>query len=287
MFAYLCGSRGASGFGSATKSTEICSAFADRIPKKIIVVTGCTSGIGLESVQCLAKQGAVVVMACRDVTKMKAVADEIRAATPTASVDEVQLDLSDLKSVQTAGKTISAKYPKIDVLLNNAGVMACPVSATAQGFEMQFGSNVIGHALLTKILLPSLRNAGTADEPARVVNVASEAHGMTYSEGIRFDHFVVNDQVKKSYGRWGAYGQSKLGNILHARALNARLQAEAKPNVAAVSLHPGVIRTELMRHQSSVVKGLMDVFAGLFRKSIPQGAATQLYVSLAPPKQVS
>ncbi|MBT3159278.1 SDR family oxidoreductase [Streptomyces sp. CHA1] len=198
------------------------------------VVTGANSGLGAATTLALAKGGARVVMACRDLAKAERTAAAVRRVVPEAKVPLVGLDLADLSSVAEAAEEIGkTSGGRIDLLVNNAGVMALPERRTVDGFEMQFGTNHLGHFALTAHLLPYL---GT-DGPARVVTVSSLAHRMGR---IDFD----NLNAERGYGSWPAYGRSKLANLLFTAELARRARA-AGLDLTAVSAHPGLAATEL------------------------------------------
>ena len=196
-----------------------------------IVVTGANSGIGLEAATSLAAHGAVVTLAVRDVDRGSAAADRIRAASPQAQVEVARLDLADLASVREFAAVWTAAHPDgLDVLVNNAGVMAIPRRETADGFEMQLGTNHLGHFALTGLLVGSLRPAG------RVVTVSSGAH--------RFGRMDFDDLQSESYQKWRVYGQSKLANILFALELHRRAEA-AGADLRSIAVHPGYAATNL------------------------------------------
>ena len=193
---------------------------ADDIPDlsgKTIVVTGGNSGIGYEAALAFARKRAEVVLACRDLGKARTAAAQIAASATGAKVDVMELDLSNLASVRGFSDAFHLKHQALDVLCNNAGVMAIPYRQTADGFEMQFGTNHLGHFALTGLLLDRL----IATEGARVVNVASGAHRMGK---IRFDDL----QWKNGYRKWMAYGQSKLANLLFTTELQRKVDAAGK-----------------------------------------------------------
>jgi NAD(P)-dependent dehydrogenase (short-subunit alcohol dehydrogenase family) len=242
---------------------------------KVAVVTGGNSGIGTETVRALALAGADVVLCSRSPELGEAAAAKIRATGVKGKVSVKPLDLADLASVRKFAADVSAELPRLDLLILNAGVMACPLSRTKQGFEMQIGTNHVGHYALTDKLLPKLRASGTKASPARIVAVASTAHAMGAIdlEDLSYEH-------GRKYAAWSAYGQSKLANILFAKQLAVRLEAEGAP-VTAVSLHPGVISTGLSRHMGWL-ETPFKVLGGLFMKSIPQGAATTIVAATAP-----
>lgn len=239
---------------------------------KVAVVTGASSGLGTETCKVLAQAGAKVLMLARNQKNLDQAVASIKELVPAADLDTQLMDLADLESVRTATAEITARYPGIDLLVNNAGVMFCPLSRTAQGFEMQFGTNHLGHFLLTKLLAPSLVNAA----PARVVVLSSAGH--------RFGPVNLDDPNynEREYDKWSAYGESKTANVLFAVGLDARLKDRG---VRAYAVHPGVIMTNLGRHMvpedfekltSSVPAGQEMKF-----KSIPQGAATSIWAATA------
>lgn len=201
---------------------------------RVAVVTGANSGLGLETARELARKGAVVVMAARNMDTAEAVRDEILEQVPRAQLELVHLDLASLASVEEAAATILASHPRIDLLINNAGIMATPEGRTADGFELQLGTNHIGHFVLTARLLPAL----AAAEDGRVVTVTSTARHV----GRPVD--PDNPHLEGSYDPWRAYGQSKLANLHFAVELQRRL-AEAGSSVQSLVAHPGLSRTEL------------------------------------------
>ena len=197
------------------------------------IVTGANSGLGFEDALQLALHGAHVVVACRNQTKGADAVSQITMRSPKGTVELAKLDLADLSSVRSFATDFAAGHDGLDVLINNAGVMAIPRAQTADGFEMQFGTNHLGHFALTGLLLPSLR----ARPGARVVTVSSNAARMGR---MRFDDL----QGERRYGKWRAYGQSKLANQLFASELARRVQAHGT-NVLSVAAHPGYAATNL------------------------------------------
>ena len=205
---------------------------------RVAVVTGSNTGLGYDTARVLAARGATVVMACRDIGKADAAAARIRALSPKADVAVHKLDLGSLDSVREAAAAIAAAHPRIDLLINNAGVMYPPKSVTADGFELQFGTNHLGHFALTGLLLPNLLPI----DGSRVVVVSSIAHDIRAR--IDFDDLQWE---KRKYDRVAAYGQSKLANLMFAYDLSRRLEAAGAKTIA-VGAHPGVAATELTRH---------------------------------------
>jgi len=205
---------------------------------RLAIVTGSNTGLGYDNARALAARGAKVVMAVRDTAKGEEAAARIRKLTPGAEVTVHKLDLGSLTSVRTAGTELAAAHPRIDLLINNAGVMYPPKSTTADGFELQFGTNHLGHFALTGLLLKNLLPV----DNSRVVVVASIAHKIKAK--IDFDDLHWE---KRSYDKVASYGQSKLANLMFAYDLQRRLTA-AKAKTIAVAAHPGVAATELSRH---------------------------------------
>jgi len=235
---------------------------------KVAIVTGATSGIGKETARVLAHQGAHVILGCRDVKNAELVAQELIKVTKNSKVEVIPLDLASLASVRSFAERFKATKLPLHILIDNAGVMATPKSLTTDGFELQFGVNHLGHFLLTNLLLEQLRESA----PARVVVVSSYLHKNGH---INFDDIMS----EKSYERWEAYDQSKLANILFARELNRRL---AGTGLTVNAVHPGVIPTDLARNINPMAPFLFKYIAAPFMRTIPQGAATSVYVAVNP-----
>jgi NAD(P)-dependent dehydrogenase (short-subunit alcohol dehydrogenase family) len=238
---------------------------------RIAIVTGANTGLGFETAKVLAAKGAQVVIAVRDTEKGKAAAAQIVGNVPHADVAVQPLDLGSLQSVRAAADELKAAYPRIDLLINNAGVMYPPKQTTSDGFELQFGTNHLGHFALTGLLLDHLLPV----EGSRVVVVASIAHNIR--AGIHFDDL----QWERSYNRVSAYGQSKLSNIMFAYELQRRL-ATAAANTIAVAAHPGVSNTELMRHLPGTTLPAFNKLAGLVTNSPAMGALATLRAATDP-----
>lgn len=236
-----------------------------------IVVTGASTGLGEETTRALAAHGAQVTMAVRDPQRGDAAADRVRATVPDADLAVRLLDLGSLASVRTFAAEFLVEHDRIDVLVNNAGVMACPWATTADGFELQIGTNHIGHFLLTQQLDAAL-GAGS-----RVVALSSAGH--------RFSDVDFDDPnfEHSEYEPWVAYGRSKTANALFAVELDRRL---AGRGAHAYSLHPGGIMTELGRHLTeetiAVLTDSMPAGQAMEWKTVPQGAATTVWAATAP-----
>ncbi len=244
------------------------------------VVTGATTGIGIETARALAAAGATVVLTARDADKGEAARATIAGQVPEAAsggrLDVGVLELGSLASVRAFAAWCTERHPVVHLLVNNAGVMMTPLGRTANGFETQFGTNHLGHFLLTNLLTPSL----IAGAPSRVVNLSSGGH---LGSDIVWDD---PNYERRPYDKFEAYGQSKTANILFAAELDRRLEAQG---VHAFSVHPGMIPTDLGRHMTK------DDFAALKArasrspggtlpayKTIPAGAATSVWAATAP-----
>lgn len=235
-----------------------------------VVVTGASTGLGEETARSLAAHGAAVTMAVRDLDRGRAAADRIRSTVPEADLELREVDLASLDSVASFADELVDAHPRVDVLVNNAGIMACPFGLTRDGFELQFGTNHLGHFLLTTRLLPALLAA-----PApRVVSLSSSGH--------RFGDVDLDDHrfERTPYDPWVAYGRSKTANALLAVALAGRFGSRG---LAAYSVHPGGIITELGRHltKETMAALVAAVPPGqrLEWKSVEAGAATSVWAA--------
>ncbi len=239
---------------------------------KTAVVTGASAGLGIETVKALAGAGARVVMVARDSARLEAAVDALRQQQADAALETRLMDLADLASVRAAADDLRQRFPGIHLLINNAGVMACPFERTRDGFELQFGTNHLGHFLFSCLLAPALLAAA----PARVVCLSSAGHKFA---GIDFED---PNYQHRDYEKWQAYGQSKTANALFSVALNARLCGRG---VTANAVHPGMIVTELGRHLDRTDIELLQSRAGAQQdqfKSVPAGAATSVWAATSP-----
>jgi NAD(P)-dependent dehydrogenase (short-subunit alcohol dehydrogenase family) len=241
---------------------------------RLAVITGANTGIGYEAALVLAGKGAKVVIAVRNLDKGAKAVAAIERAHPGADVTVQELDLASLASVRTAAEKLRTEFPRIDLLINNGGVMYPPKQVTADGFELQFGTNHLGHFAFTGLLLDSL-----LDVPgSRVVTVASMAHRNLAD--IHFDDL----QWERKYNRVAAYGQSKLANLMFTYELQRRLAAKGAPTIA-VAAHPGISNTELMRHvPGTSLPGVMKL-AGLVTNSPAVGGLATLRAATDPAVQ--
>jgi NAD(P)-dependent dehydrogenase (short-subunit alcohol dehydrogenase family) len=243
-----------------------------------MIVTGGNSGIGFEAARVLAKRRAHVILACRDLAKADDAIAQIRALNPSASLEAMRLDLASLESVHQFARDFAAKSVPLDVLCNNAGVMAIPHRKTAEGFEMQLGTNHLGHFALTGLLLEPL----LAAPAGRVVNVSSTAHKMGR---MNFDDL----QGERRYLKWVAYAQSKLANLLFSYELQRRLEA-AGARAISVACHPGYSATNLQAVGPQMTgsrfgAALMNVGNRLLSQSAAMGALPTLYAATSPDVQ--
>ena len=225
-------------FGARSTTDEVLSGID--LTGRTVLVTGASTGLGLETARALHARGARVILAARSVDKLAAAKTKLRDRGGDNRVDTLELDLSDLDAVRRAADEANARFPTLDVLVNNAGVMACPLARTSSGLEWQLGVNHVGHFLFTCRLVPTLRRAGIA----RIVNLSSAGHKYA---SIDFDDVSFE---RRPYDKWLAYGQSKTANALFAVASTARL---SRFGITANAVHPGAIATELGRHLTSAI----------------------------------
>ncbi len=241
---------------------------------RLALITGASSGLGLETARALVRRGATVVLGCRSRQRSEQARTSLLADAAGGAIDLLDLDLADLASVRAAGRELADRYGRLDLLINNAGVMGLPRSLTSDGFEMQFGVNHLGHFALTMALLPLLR----ARPASRVVTVTS---GAQYFGRIAFD----DPQGERRYDRWAAYGQSKLANVMFALELQQQLLA-AGADVLSLAAHPGIARTNLQPASVAASGSWFEPLAyrvmGPLMQSSAMGALPQLFAATAP-----
>lgn len=246
---------------------------------KVVIITGANSGLGLESTKALAAKGATVVMACRNLNKAAKAKAEVLQTVPKAKLDVMQLDNASLASVREFAAAFKTNYDRLDILLNNAGVMAIPYSLTEDGFEMQLGVNHLAHFALTGLLLDVLLKTPNS----RVHSTSSSA---AFTGSINLDDLMGED----NYGRWSAYGQSKLANAAFATELDKRLKA-AGHNTIANSSHPGLVMTNLQSNSLEMSDApfferlMYRIIGPLVAQDIEMGVLPQLYAATAPQAQ--
>ncbi len=272
-----------SDFGAHSTTDEVLS--GKDLSGKTVFITGGNSGLGQETGRAMAAKGAHVVLAGRDQAKLDEAAEAIRAETdagtnagtnagPNAgSVETIICDLGSLDSVRACGAEANTRFDKIDLLINNAGIMATPQGSTSDGFESQFGTNHLGHFVLTKHLMPLVEKG--ADK--RIVNLSSRGH---HFAPVDFDDPNFDG---REYQPFVSYGQSKTANVLFSVGLEQRF---GEKGVHAYAVHPGGIRTNLGRHmseemQAALVKSIEERDADFAWKTIPQGAATSTWAATA------
>jgi len=242
---------------------------------RVALVTGANSGLGLEATKALAAKGAHVIMACRNVEKARGVREEIEKSVPGASLEVVELDLAALASIREVAAGVLSGHERIDLLFNNAGIMAVPRRETRDGFEWQFGVNHLGHFALTGLLLPRLLTTAKS----RIVTMSSVARTMGK---INFED--LNRQ--SGYNRWDAYGQSKKANELFAFELQRRL-AESGAGTISVAAHPGLSNTNLQststtENDSVAERWVYAMAMPLISQSPLMGALPELYAGTSP-----
>jgi WW domain-containing oxidoreductase len=261
LYQYLKG-KGPSGFGYGSSAEKVTEGLS--LVGKTMLVTGCGSGLGQETLRVLSLRGATVVGTARTVEKAREACKV--AAGPTIPL---ACELAEPASVRACVTQIVAQGLRLDAIICNAGIMALPKLERAYGYELQFFTNHIGHFILVTGLVEQLTASG------RVVMLSSSAHTMAPKGGIDFD----NLDGSKSYGAWAAYGRSKFANILFAKELARRFAGTER---TANAVHPGVILTNLGRHVNPVLRAFQGAMSPLVLKSVPQGTATQVYVATNP-----
>ncbi|OAX37150.1 NAD(P)-binding protein [Rhizopogon vinicolor AM-OR11-026] len=235
---------------------------------KVVLVTGANAGIGKETARVLLTKNAKVYIACRDKVKGEAAIRELKDSTGREAI-LLQLDLANLKSVKAAAEEFLSKEPLLNVLFNNAGVMNPSLEMlTDDGYDLHFGTNVIGHFYFTKLVMPGLLAAAatSSDGTARVVNTSSNGHWLS---GLDYSTFR-DSSIRRKKNAWLLYGQSKTGNIIFSAELARRYGGQG---IVSTALNPGSIKTEMSRHSSSFTQMLVNIF---FR-DVSYGALTQLY----------
>jgi len=231
---------------------------------KTVLITGANSGLGFQAAKLLAKKGAKVVLACRSLEKAQAAQVELQHEVPQAHSCVLSLDLASLHSIYQCVDSFNQDHNRLDILINNAGVMAPPLSRTQEGFETQFGTNHLGHFVLTGLLLPRLEQA----PEGRVVVVSSLMHRLG-----RLDFDNLN--AEQRYCRWSAYGQSKLANLVYAKTLHRRLLDQGS-SVKVMAAHPGYSVTNLQRHATATR------VSQCFAQSPEQGCLPAVIAATAP-----
>ena len=254
-------SKGPSGFGYGSTAEEVTAGLS--LEGKTMLVTGCNSGLGQETLRVLALRGARVIGTARTFGKAHQACEAVGGQTVALACD-----LSDPASVHACIAAVMAVGIQLDAIICNAGIMGLPKLERAHGYELQFFTNHIGHFILVNGLIEQLSAAG------RVVMLSSAAHVQAAKGGIEFD----NLDGSKGYGAWRQYGQSKFANILFAKELSHRFVGTQR---TANAVHPGIIKTNLARH-NQLARFFYDLIGPIVLKTVPQGAATQVYVATSP-----
>ncbi|KAF9776774.1 hypothetical protein IL306_005001 [Fusarium sp. DS 682] len=264
-------------FGGSTSINFTPDTDIPALTGKVILVTGGSNGLGKESILQLAKhEPAEIWMGARNAERAQTAIDDIQKEIPNSvSIKFLHMDLRSFASISEAATTFRKQSSRLDILMLNAGIMITPAGLTEDGYEIQFGTNHMGHALLTKLLLPTLvSTAALPDSDVRVVILSSEAHNMAPSEGILWETLKTEANGITTRAR---YGQSKLGNILYARELTKR-----HPQIKAVSVHPGMVKTNLGNESASksvLLRTALTAARAVIGVDVATGALTQLWAA--------
>ena len=235
------------------------------LPGRVAIVTGANAGLGFQTALGLVRKKVKVIMACRDVQKAQAAKNDLLKDVPEAELEIIQIDLSDLGSVNNFAAQLQKKYKQLDLLINNAGIMMPPYHKTKDGFELQMAANYFGHFALTGLLLDLLKRTNGS----RVVSLSSIAH-----KKAEIDFQDI--QSEKNYSKYKAYGQSKLACLMFAKELQRKLDKNNCQNPISLAVHPGVSRTELFRHFPKWFTLLFSPLVSLFTQSPEEGAQPTL-----------
>lgn len=266
-----------SGFGAESTADEVLE--GKDLSGKLVFITGGASGLGQETARAMTAKGARVVIAARDQAKLDEAAAAIKEGSGSDAVETIVCNLASLDSVRACAKEAAERFDRIDLLINNAGVMACPLMRTTDGFEMQFGTNHLGHFLLTNLLMPLVKSGSDK----RIVNLSSRGH---FFDEVHHDD---PNYTGRDYEKWTAYGQSKTANIQFTVGLESRLAGQG---IHSYAVHPGGIMTNLGRHMTDEDREWMmarikkntekgDGASAPGFKTIPQGAATTCVAATA------
>lgn len=277
---YLVGIAGPSGYGSKASAEQVTETYQFSSPFTAII-TGATSGIGEETARVLAKRGVRIVMAARDMKKAAKVKERIKRESPEAEILVSEIDLSSLASVRRFCVEFAALGLPLNILINNGGVFSPNLEYSDDKFELTFATNYLGHYLLTELLLDKLiETSKRTGIQGRIINVSSVLHGWVKKDDFCFSHLLNPNK----YNGTRAYAQSKLACILHAKEV-ARQLKERDANVTINAVHPGIVKTAIIRAHRGFITDSLFFMASKLLKSIPQGAATTCYVALSPQTQ--
>ncbi|KAJ7956202.1 Short-chain dehydrogenase TIC 32, chloroplastic [Quillaja saponaria] len=275
---YMAGIAGPSGYGSNSTAEQVIQDsscfFSDQLTA---IITGATSGIGAETARMLAKKGLRIVIAGRDLKKAKEVRENIWKETPNAEVIVLEIDLTSFASIHRfCSEFLSLGLP-LHILINNAGIFSQKLEFSEEKVEMTFATNYLGHYLLTEMLIEKMvETSETTGIQGRIINVSSVIHSWVKRDGFCFNHMINGT----NYNGTEAYAQSKLANILHAKEL-ARQLRERNANVTINAVHPGIVKTGIIRAHNGLITDSLFFFASKLLKSTSQGASTTCYVALS------
>ncbi|KAK2041458.1 retinol dehydrogenase [Colletotrichum somersetense] len=248
---------------------------------KVILVTGGNIGLGKETIAQFSKHNpAHIYLAARNEAKARAAIEDIKKAVPNAApITFLEIDLTSFESIKRAAKEFLSKSETLHILVNNAGIMAWPPGTTKEGYEIQFGTNHMGHALLTKLLLPTLKHTAktSPDKDVRIVSLSSAAENWVPSDLYNFDDLKTD---MASTGTWARYGASKVANIHHSRAL-----AKRYPEIRCISVHPGAVNTNLSSGPVAswpLIKPVVGIVSWLAFSTVANGARNQIWASVSP-----
>lgn len=280
---YLAGISGPSGYGSRTTAAQVSQDYKSLFlplprPPLTAIITGATSGLGAETARALAESGVRIIIPARNMKKAAKVKEGIEKSCPGADIILLEIDLSSLASIRRFCAHFLSLGMPLNILINNAGRYLPNLEFSEEKYELTFATNYLGHFLLTEILLEKM--ISTAEESGiegRIINVTSVVHNW-----VQPDHFIFSQLFSPNkYNGTRAYAQSKLANIFHAKELSRQLKAR-KANVTINAVHPGIVKTDIVREHKSFLTDSLFFMASKLLKSTSQGAATTCYVALSP-----
>ncbi|KAI5329771.1 hypothetical protein L3X38_029168 [Prunus dulcis] len=276
---YLAGIAGPSGYGSKSTAEQVSQDCCSSVPSHLTaIITGATSGIGAETARVLAKRGVRIVIPARDLGKAAEVKDEIQRESPKAEVIILEIDLSSLASVNRFCSEFLALRLPLNILINNGGVFSQALEYSEDKIEMTFATNYLGHHFLTERLLDKMvETAAQTGIRGRIINVSSVIHSWVKRDGFCFNQLLN----PKNYNGTRAYAQSKLANILHVKELARHLKAR-NARVSVNAVHPGIVKTGIIRAHKGFITDSVFFIASKLLKSTSQGASTTCYVALSP-----
>ncbi|KAF7838296.1 short-chain dehydrogenase TIC 32, chloroplastic-like [Senna tora] len=275
---YLAGIAGPSGFGSNSTAEQVTDQHSSSNSHLTALITGGTSGIGAETARVLAKRGVRIVIGARDMKKGREVRNNIQKESPKAQVLVLEIDLSSFASVQRFCSEFLALNLPLNILINNAGIFSQNLEFSEEKIETTFATNYLGHFLLTEMLLEKMiETSEKTGIEGRIINVSSVIHSWVKRDSFRF-HNLLNGT---NYNGTRAYSQSKLANILHAKELARQLKAR-NARVTVNAVHPGIVKTGIIRAHKGLITDSLFFIASKLLKSTSQGASTTCYVALSP-----